>query len=177
MKTFKKVILVVLLIPVLILIMSLFLPSSYRVERSLEISAKPDAIFAQLGTLKNWTNWTAWTVSKYPDMQVSFSGPESGVGATYTWDGQSTGQGVLKLTRAEPDKGISYDLEFDHGKYVSKGAVEYVPAGEALKVTWSNEGSLGWNPISRVFGLLMDKMMGPDFEEGLRNLKQKLEAK
>lgn len=177
MKPLKKVILAVLLVPVLILIGSLFLPSRYRVERSLEMRAKADVLFAQLSALKNWTNWTAWTVAKYPDMQVSFSGPESGTGATYTWDGKSTGHGVLKLTRAEPEKGIGYDLAFDHGKYVSKGAIEYVPAGDGLKVTWTNEGDLGWNPISRFFGLLMDRMMGPDFEEGLRNLKQKTEAR
>ena len=177
MKALKTVILTVLSIPVLILSVSLFLPSSYRVERSLEMRAKPDAIFAQVSGLKNWTNWTAWTVAKHPDMEVSFSGPESGVGATYTWDGKSTGHGVLKLTRAEPDKGIGYDLAFDHGKYVSKGAIEYSPVGDGVRVTWSNEGELGWNPISRIFGLLMDRMMGPDFEEGLRNLKQRLEAK
>ena len=177
MQAFKKVILAVLLIPVVVLIVSLFLPSSYRVERSLEMQARPEALFAQVSALKKWTNWTAWTAAKYPDMEVSFSGPESGVGATYTWDGKSTGHGVLKLTRAEPARGIGYDLAFDHGKYVSRGAIEYVPAGDGLKVTWSNEGDLGWNPISRIFGLLMDKMMGPDFEEGLRNLKQRLEAK
>src|SRR5689334_4776188 len=97
MKAFKKVVLVVLLIPVVVLIGSLFLPSKYRVERSLEMRTKPDAIFAQVSGLKNWTNWTAWTVAKYPDMQVSFSGPESGAGATYTWDGKSTGHGMLKL--------------------------------------------------------------------------------
>src|SRR5262245_37252349 len=71
MKTFKKVVLVILLIPVVILIASLFLPSKYHVERSLEMRAKPDAIFAQVSGLRNRTNWTAWTVAKYPDMQVS----------------------------------------------------------------------------------------------------------
>jgi hypothetical protein len=31
--------------------------------------------------------------------------------------------------------------------------------------------------MDRYFSLLMDKMTGPDFEEGLRNLKQKVEGK
>ena len=46
-----------------------------------------------------------------------------------------------------------------------------------MKVTWFNQGDLGWNPVSRYFGLLMDKMMGPDFEEGLENLRRKAESK
>jgi hypothetical protein len=177
MKPFKKILLIILSIPVLLLLVSLLLPSKYRVERTTVINAKPDAIFARINTPKQWPEWTAWTVAKYPDMKMTFSGPESGVGATYAWEGKSSGHGTLRLTRSEPDKLVGYDLEFEHGKYLSKGDFVLEPVGESVKVTWSNEGNLGWNPVSRYFGLLMDKMMGPDFEEGLRNLQKKAEAK
>ena len=110
-------------------------------------------------------------------MQVKFVGPESGVGAGYSWEGKSTGQGSIKFTRAEPGKGISYDLDFEHGKYQSTGAITFEPSRESIKVTWSNEGDLGANPVNRYFGLMMDRMLGPDFEEGLNNLKRTVEAK
>ena len=176
MKAFKGVLLAALLLPAFIAILSLFLPSKYRVESSIETHATAEVIFAQVNVLAQWTNWTAWPAGNFPPSRLSFSGPESGPGATYAWDSEHTGRGVLKLTRAEPDKGIGYQLEFDHGKNVSKGAIEYVAAGDGMKVTWSNEGDLGWNPISRIFGLLMDTMIRPHFEQGLRNLKQKAEA-
>ena len=35
---------------------------------------------------------------------------------------------------------------------------------------------LGGNPVNRYFGLIMDKMIGPDFEEGLAKLKEIAEA-
>jgi hypothetical protein len=35
---------------------------------------------------------------------------------------------------------------------------------------------LGWSPINRYFGLMMDGMMGPDLEKGLTNLKDRVEA-
>ena len=38
------------------------------------------------------------------------------------------------------------------------------------EVTWSMEADLGFNPISRYFGLFFDSMIGPDFEKGLNNL-------
>ena len=56
------------------------------------------------------------------------------------------------------------------------GAIMLEAGGENTKVTWSNEGDLGANPINRYFGLMMDRMMGPDFEEGLNNLKRAVEA-
>jgi len=176
MEAIKKVILAVLLIPTFISIAALLLPAKYRVERSLGMRAEPNAIFAQVSVLAQWTNWTAWPAGSVAPQQLSFCGPESGAGASCAWAGKSTGHGVLKLTRADPDRGVGYDLELDHGKYVSKGAIEYFPAGDGMKVTWTIEGDFGWNPISRIFGLLMDKMLGPHLEEGLRNLKQKIEA-
>lgn len=177
MKALKTIVLVVLLLPIALVLAAFLLPSTYRVERSQLIKAPSDAVFAQINTLKTWPEWTAWTVARYPDMKVSFEGPDSGVGATYSWDGKSSGQGVLKLTRAEPGKGVWYDLDFDHGKFKSTGGLILEPAGDSVKVTWFNEGNLGANPVSRYFGLMMDKMMGPDFATGLLNLKQKVEAK
>jgi len=177
MKVLKKVILAILLIPVVVVVVSVFLPSTYCVERRAAMNARPAVVFSHINTLKQWPEWTAWTVVKYPDMKVSFTGPETGVGAGYSWEGKSSGRGTLKMTRSEADKGIGYDLDFENGKYVSKGAITLEPSGEAVQVTWSNEGDLGWNPVARFFGLFMDKMMGPDFEEGLRNLQRKVEAK
>lgn len=177
MKALKKILVIILLVPILLLLGSLFLPSTYRVERSLIMQAKPEAVFPYLNTLTKWPDWTPWTVTKYPDMKISFEGPEAGVGAIYSWEGKSTGQGTLKLTRSEPDKGLSYDLAFDHGKLLSTGVIHIEPLGEGVKVTWSNEGDLGRNPVSRYFGVMMDRMIGPDFEQGLRNLQKKVEAK
>lgn len=177
MKALKKVILAVLLIPIVLIVVSLFLPSIYRVERRVGMNVRPGAVFPHINTLTQWPEWTAWTVAKYPDMKVSFTGPEAGVGASYGWEGKSSGRGTLKITRSEPDKSIGYELDFENGKYLSKGAITLEPSGEAVTVVWSNEGNLGWNPVSRFFGLFMDKMMGPDFEEGLRNLQKKVEAK
>jgi len=176
MKILKKLLLIVVVLVVLLAVIGLFLPSHYRVERSVTMRAKPDAIYAQISNFKNWLQWIAWNQTRYPDMQVTFDGPESGVGAGYSWDGKSSGQGTIKLTRAEPEKGIAYDLDFEHGKYKSRGEIILAPSGDSAKVTWTNEGDLGANPVNRYFGLLMDKMMGPDFEEGLNNLKRKVEA-
>jgi hypothetical protein len=176
MKILKRILLVLVVLVALFVVIGFFLPSRYRVERSVVIESTPAAIYGQISNFKNWLQWTAWNQTKYPDMQVKFDGPETGVGAGYSWEGKSTGQGSIKFTRVEPEKGIAYDLEFEHGKYKSTGAIALEKAGDRIKVTWSNEGDLGGNPVNRYFGLMMDRMIGPDFEEGLNNLKQKIEG-
>ena len=161
---------------VLLIVVGLFLPSSYRVERRITMRGRSDAIFDYLDNLKQWPTWTAWTVARYPDMQTSFSGPERGVGAVYHWTGKSVGIGCIKLTHSDPRRGIEYDLDFDKGKYLSHGMITLETAGDSVTVTWVNTGQLGKNPMSRYFGLLMDRMMGPDFQKGLETLKRKVEG-
>lgn len=177
MKVLKWIGIVVGVAVALFVIVGLLLPGRYRVERSVVIDAPPETIHPTISTLKEWPTWTAWTVEKYPDMKVTFTGPESGVGAHYAWEGESTGKGKLMLTKSDPATGVEYDMDFDDGKYVSTGGIKLEPDGAATKATWWNAGELGWNPINRYFGLMMDGMMGPDFQTGLNNLKQKVEAK
>ncbi|MFN0087484.1 MAG: SRPBCC family protein [Blastocatellia bacterium] len=176
MRILKRFLLGLVSVLAVLVVVGFLLPASYRVERSVTMRAKPEDVFHHLHTLKTWPEWTAWNHQRYPDMKVSFRGPDAGIGATYDWDGKDVGQGYLTITAADPNKGIEYDLNFQNGEFLSKGGVTMAPAGEEVKVTWVNEGQLGSNPVNRYFGLMMDRMMGPDFEAGLMNLKQKLEG-
>jgi hypothetical protein len=54
----------------------------------------------------------------------------------------------------------------------STGSIELRPEGAGLRVVWVDAGDLGMNPINRWFGLFLDKLIGPDFERGLTNLRK-----
>ena len=161
---------------VTLLAVSLILPAQYRVERRVVISAKAKEIFPLVNTLKKWPIWTAWTKEKDPSMTIGFEGPEEGVGAIYRWTGDKMGVGMLTITRSDPARGIWYDLDFENGKYLSKGGITFEGTGDRTEVIWHNGGELGRSPINRYFGLFMDRLTGPDFEEGLGNLKRIVEA-
>ena len=52
-----------------------------------------------------------------------------------------------------------------------QGRIEFDSETDSVtNVKWVMEGDMGNNPIKKYFGLMMDKMMGPDFENGLKNL-------
>jgi uncharacterized protein YndB with AHSA1/START domain len=176
MKLLKRLLLFVLVLIVLAAVASQFLPAHYRVERRTIIKAAPEAVFTEVSTPKLWPTWSAWNTERFPDMQWTFAGPESGVGATSTWDGKSSGQGTSTITQAEPARGITYNLAFDHGTFRSKGEFAFISSPDGVEVVWSDEGELSRNPMHRIFGLFMDKMIGPDFETGLAKLKAKVEA-
>lgn len=158
----------------LVVIVGFCLPRKFHVERNLAIDAPPEAIYPVVARLREWPTWTAWTLERYPDMKIAFSGPEEGVGAKQTWEGKSSGKGSIEITTADPREGIAYDFSFDGNP--STGGIKFLPGPDSTLVSWCSDGDLGLNPIGRYFGLLMDGMMGPDFEKGLSNLKKKVEA-
>jgi hypothetical protein len=161
---------------VTLLVVSLLLPGQYRIERRVVINAKAKDIFPMLNSLKKWPAWTAWTKEKDPTMTVSFEGPEDGVGAIYRWTGDKLGVGKLTITRSDPARGLWYDLDYENGQRLSKGGITFEAAGEGTEVIWYNGGELGRNPVRRYFGLFLDRLIGPDFEAGLNNLKRIVEA-
>ena len=175
MKLWKKLLLGLLALAVLFVVVGFFLPSRARVERSLNMRTTPDAIFPRVATLSRWLEWTAWTTNRFPDMQMNFSGPSSGVGAVMMAEGKSSGNGTVTITRAEPAQGIWYDLDFEHGTQLFRGSITFDSVNDGMKVTWAIETDMGWNPFKRWAGLVLDKLMGGDMAEGLARLKSHAE--
>jgi len=177
MKILKTILIAVGLLLLVLILASQFLPSKYHVERSVVIAAKAEAIYPWINNLKKWPEWSAWTTAKDPTLVYSYEGPEEGVGAISKWDAKKMGEGSMKVTASEPGKLVKFDLSFDHGKYLSTGTFTFEPDSGGTKVTWSMDGNVSRNPMDRFFSLMMDSMVGKDFEEGLGNLKKKAEGK
>jgi uncharacterized protein YndB with AHSA1/START domain len=170
MRILKRIVVALLLLIVGAAAIGLLLPSHFKVERSVGISAPPEKVYALLEAPHEWKKWTVWN-QRDPNMQLTYSGPEKGQGAGWAWQSKSEGSGSMEFTRAEPAKLIEYRLSFPEFNMSSAGKLELTATGNNTKVTWTNEGDLGMNPVSRYFGLAMDSMVGGDFEAGLKNLK------
>ena len=176
MKILKKLLLAVGVLLLLLLIVSQFLPATYHVERSVVIATKAETIHPWINNLKKWPEWSAWTAAKDPSLVYAYEGPEEGVGAISKWEAKQMGQGQMKVVESDVAKGVKFDLSFEHGKYLCAGTFTYAVAEGGTKVTWGMDGKVSRNPLDRFFSLLMDKMIGKDFEEGLGNLKKKVET-
>lgn len=148
----------------------LLLKSAYRVERSVLVKAAPERIYAQIDSAAGWQRWGVW-YRRDPQMQQSSSGPAQGAGASWTWTSKSQGNGSLRLTAAEAPHRVAYELRIEDFA-PSTGELRLEPEGDSTRVIWLMQGDMGANPIGRWAGLFMDRLVGPDFDAGLANLKQ-----
>jgi effector-binding domain-containing protein len=171
MKALKKIFFWLMGIIALLFIVSFLLPKTYKVERSTMIKSSPEVIYALTSDFQQWHLWAAWTKETDSTVVFEMTGEPAQAGTSWKWNGEVLGNGEMILSELQPGRLVAYDLAFDHGKYKSKGKLVIEPEGDSIKVSWFDEGDLGYNPVSRYMGLFMGKMMGPDFEKGLAKLK------
>lgn len=175
MRWLLRIVVALVLVVVFLAGVGFLLPSSYRVERSVEIGAPAAKIYALLADPREWKRWTVWN-QRDPAMKMEFSGPASGAGAKWSWTSKTEGSGAMEFVEARQDERIGYKLSFPEFGMQSGGQLTLAPAAGKVRVTWTNEGQLSANPLNRWFGLMMDRLVGPDFEAGLANLKRLAEG-
>lgn len=149
------------------------LPQHATAKRETVMAASPQQVFLIVNDMSRWNDWAPWAKMD-PEMKLKFEGPAQGVNAKMSWTSAKLGNGSITITSAEEFKKIVQALDFDGASATS--TFEFVPADGGTKVTWTFENDAGMNPISRYFGLLVDSMVGKDYETGLANLKLLAEA-
>ena len=155
-----------------VLIFAATKPGEFRVQRSTSIKAPPEKIFPLINDLRGWGAWSPYE-KRDPAMKRAYSGPPTGKGAVYEWDGnKNVGKGRMEITDTAPPSRIVIKLDFLE-PFEAHNTAEFSmdDKGESTSVTWAMYGPA--NYISKLMGLFlnMDKMIGTDFEAGLANLK------
>ncbi len=162
---------------VLILI-GMVLPDRAQVKRSTVIQAPPSEVFALINDFREFNKWSPW-FARDPNMQIAFTGPATGLGSKMSWrsNHSEVGTGTQQIIASEPHSLVRTHLDFgQQGAAIAE--FRLTPRGnDATEVTWGFDAEFGWDLVGRYFGLLLDAMIGPDYEKGLTNLKSLAEAR
>jgi len=158
----------------ILFIIGFFLPDHSHIERSVVIDAPQAEVYQLVNTLPEWHKWSAWHAME-PDATWEYSTPPSGSGSWYSWKGEKIGEGKMTIIEAEPMSRIATEMEF-----VGQGEAEadfiFEPVGNGqTQVTWTFDSDHSGS-MERWFGIMMDRMLGPDYETGLNNLKRLAES-
>jgi len=146
-------------------------PAAYRVERSLAIAAPPLALFGQVNDHRKFNAWNPF-LKMDPNVKHTYGGPDSGVGAVCSWDGNGAiGAGSSTILESEPGELVRLRMDWKRPmEGVATVSFTFKPQGGKTVVTWAMEGKNGF--LGKVVSVFMDcdKMCGPPFEEGLAGL-------
>jgi uncharacterized protein YndB with AHSA1/START domain len=168
----KKVVIVIAVLIAAVLVVAATRPDDFSVQRSASIKAPPEKIYPMLADFRQWPAWSPWEKLD-PDMKRTLSGPTSGPGATYAWQGSSeVGAGRMEIKQVTAPTKVEIQLDFIK-PFEGHNRTDFtlVPRGDTTEVTWLMRGPAPF--VSKLMGVFvdMDKMIGKDFETGLANLK------
>jgi uncharacterized membrane protein len=170
----KKIIIGSVGIIAVLAVVGLLLPRQSHIERSITIDRPASRVFGVINSFKLFPRWSPWQHLD-PNMKQTVEGPAEGVGATLKWSGNDkVGTGTQVITASTPNESVASDLSFGN-MGTSKSVMHLSSDGKSTTVRWTLESDMGAGPVGRYFGLMMDSMVGKDFDAGLKNLKALLE--
>ena len=147
-------------------------PDTFRLQRSITINAPADKVFPFINDFHHWPSWSPWEKMDL-NMKKTHSGSPQGKGAVYGWDGNNqVGTGGMEIVESMPPSRVLIKLDFLK-PFEAHNFAEFTlqPQGNATSVTWAMYGPQPF--LMRIMGVFCspERMVGPQFETGLANLK------
>jgi len=176
MRIIMRIAIIVVVLLCLVAGVGMLLPRQVHVERQIVIEAPRATVYALVEGYKQFQKWSPWA-SLDPNAKTTVEGPEFGVGAKQSWvgDPKTVGSGNQEIIEAEPFARVKSRLAFgDNPPATAEFAL--TPEGNGTRVVWSFDSDMGAGPFGRLFGLMMDRFIGPDYQRGLGNLKTLAES-
>lgn len=176
MRTLRYLVLALMFLLLVVVVIGFFLPSKVKMERSIEINRGEGTIFQVVNSLNNFNKWSPW-FGKDTNAQYVLSGSSAGVGSKLAWQGnKNVGTGSNEIIESLQNESIKMRMFFGKDDQPAYATISLMPIGESTKVTWVFENDFGYNVFFRYFGLVLEDMIAPDYEKGLKNLKAYVES-
>ena len=146
-------------------------PADFRVERSATLAATRSALFEQVNDHHKFTVWNPF-MKLDPNVKNTYSGPDSGVGAVCSWEGNSDiGAGSATIIESKPNELVRLRMDWKRPmEGVATADFTYKPQGDKTVVTWAMYGKNGFMGKAMSLFMSCEKMCGPEFEKGLADL-------
>jgi uncharacterized protein YndB with AHSA1/START domain len=148
-------------------------PDDYRLTRATVIAAPAARVFSHVNDLRQWDDWSPWAKLD-PNAKVTFEGPGAGQGATFRWDGNDkVGAGTMTITESRPNERVATRTDFVK-PFAGTSSADFVfsQVGDQTNVIWTMAGTHNFIGKAMCLVYSMEQMLGPQFEQGLAQLKQ-----
>ncbi len=175
----KKIYVTVVAVILVVVAAMLIAPTDYAVKRQVDINKPDTVVFSFLKLLKNQDEFSVWARMD-PAMKKSYAGEDGTVGFISAWesDDENVGSGEQEIMAIEEGKRIDYELRFIKPyEATGKAYMEIEPlSADSTRVTWGFEGQMPRPMNIMLLFLDMERQMAPALEDGLNNLKNKLQG-
>ena len=168
MRVIKLALLSFFFLFILITLISLFIPSTVRISRAVNVFADPSQVLVPVRNLQQWTQWYPG-LKTLPPGKIQFSN-ESGKPVM-------TIPGSTVIINTANDQRVLADLIGAKGKKIVNGfnAITHNQS-DSVTLQWYMDFNLKWYPWEKFGSMLYEKMYGATMEQGLSNLEHLIDS-
>lgn len=167
---------IVVLLIIVVAALAFTMPTHVNVTRTTTIDAPSDYVMDHVNNFAQINAWSPW-MDKDPEMTSSLEGEDGTVGAKYSWSGNDeVGKGEQTLTEISEGKVVSHLHFITPYEGEADATTTFSEVDGMTEVSWAYDSEMPM-PMN-VMGLFMDMedMLGPDFQQGMDNLKALVES-
>lgn len=162
---------------VLVVFLTLLLPSQGYVKSNVNINAPKEVVLDQLKGLEGYVDWFPWI---QPDSAINiiYYGEHKDHldGFAFQFKGQEA-TGRYELTGMEDDSVLHFEFFFkDNPPITGVYELHASPNNKNTVVVWKMKMKAGWKPWWRFFAAMMGKLTDPLLKKGLVGLKRECEG-
>jgi hypothetical protein len=180
MEIFITILLIIVGLIGLLLLVALFAPKGYSVERQIVIRQPRMKVFDYLRYLKNQDYYNKWVMTD-PTARKEFIGIDGEEGFIYKWDSDNKQMGKGEQETTKLTTGRRIDLEMRFIKPFKNTAPAFLETDEIdadqTKVTWGFRGRMPYPFNAMMLVINFKQLLGNDLQISLENLKTLLEKK
>ncbi|WP_147114384.1 SRPBCC family protein [Tateyamaria sp. syn59] len=156
----------VLTILAAVALIALLLPRKVVVSRHADVDLSVEDVIARVASTEGFQTFNPYRTTD-PALKITPFGPAEGIGSGFRFDGKE-GKGTQTVTDVTATR-VTHLIDLGAmGKPVQ--VIEAKATASGTRVTWTVTSDLGFNPVFRIFGLFMDRILGKTYERGLKNI-------
>jgi hypothetical protein len=163
MRFIKLAIISAVILFLLVLGMSLLIPSHIRISRAVDITASKENLLPAISDLRQWKEWNVMvndadsTVKEYTENAIKAD--------------------KLTITKQALVGDTLFTSWQQHNARSFVSGITWQGNDERLVVQWYFDIQLRWYPWEKFGSIVFDKQLGPSMEKSLGNLKKLVEKK
>ncbi len=169
-----EILISLVIVVVLYLAVALVLPSKRHLVEKIETNRKLTIAFDSLNSLRRFKDWNP-LVLRDPRAQLSYSGPDTGVGARLDYASKVEGvdKGSWKITESVPRQKVTYDITNEERGSNKRTSFTFEPTGRNnrnVEITQTYDVDYGWDLLGRYSGMYVSRHIGDDMKMGLTRI-------
>lgn len=163
MRLIKLGLISIVVLFVVVVLLSLLIPSHVRISRAVNISANIDSLVNNVADIRQWKNWNSMV-------------NDSAIGNPfYDYKVFHSDQLQVELRSFKNDT-VKTVWRQQNGKEIV-GVLTWHTSGNATVVQWYFDFYQKWYPWEKFGSIIFDKQLGPSMEKSLAALKKRLEER